>query len=66
MKTAVSGKGFWFIEPVKRSLKAGSVESVVELDDSMRRGVTSLPHCDPLSKTPYYKYVQVEIEKRPG
>lgn len=65
----------------------GSVESVVELDEGMLRGVTSLPHgygmrykgsqpigpqinrltaaahCEPLSKTPYHKYVRVEIEK---
>ena len=65
----------------------GSVESVLELDDGMRRGVASLPHgygmsykgseaigpqinrltasdhCDPLSKTPFHKYVPVHIEK---
>ena len=65
----------------------GSVESVLELDDGMLRGVASLPHgygmsykgsepvgpqinrltasahCDPLSKTPFHKYVPVHIEK---
>jgi anaerobic selenocysteine-containing dehydrogenase len=76
-------------DPIVCRNDTGSVESVVELDDGMRRGVTSLPHgygmgfrgsepigpqinrltdaarCDPLSKTPYHKYVQVQIEKRP-
>ena len=67
--------------------ETGSVESVLELDDGMLRGVASLPHgygmsykgsaangpqvnrltasahCDPLSKTPFHKYVPVQIEK---
>ncbi len=65
----------------------GEVESVVELDKGLLRGVATLPHgygmsykgsdpvgpqinrltasarCDPLSKTPYHKYVPVQIEK---
>lgn len=65
----------------------GRVESVVELDDGMRRGVVSLPHgygmsyrgsdpvgpqinrltaassCDPFSKTPFHKFVRIQIEK---
>ncbi len=65
----------------------GEVESVVELDSGLLRGVATLPHgygmrykgsdpvgpqinrltasasCDPLSKTPYHKYVPVQIEK---
>jgi len=65
----------------------GSIESVVELDDGLRRSVVSLPHgygmrykgsepigppinfltasghCDPLSRTPFHKYVPVRIEK---
>ena len=67
--------------------ETGSVETIVEFDDGMLRGVTSLPHgygmryrgsepigpqinrltasgyCDPLSKTPYHKYVRVQIER---
>jgi anaerobic selenocysteine-containing dehydrogenase len=63
------------------------IEVVVEIDDSVRRGVVTLPHgygmryqggppigpelnrltaaadCDPLSKTPYHKYVPVRIRK---
>lgn len=65
----------------------GEVESVVELDNGLLRGVVTLPHgygmsykgsdpvgpqinrltdsarCDPLTKTPYHKYVPVQIEK---
>jgi anaerobic selenocysteine-containing dehydrogenase len=65
----------------------GSVESLVELDQCLRRGVATLPHgygmrykggapagpqinkltataqCDPLSRTPYHKYVPVQISK---
>jgi anaerobic selenocysteine-containing dehydrogenase len=74
-------------DPIVCRNDTGRIESVVELDDGMRRGVTSLPHgygmsfrgsepigpqinrltgsahCDPLSKTPFHKYVQVSIEK---
>jgi anaerobic selenocysteine-containing dehydrogenase len=65
----------------------GSIEARVELDDSVRRGVVTLPHgygqryaggavvgpeinrlthgahCDPLSRTPFHKYVPVHIRK---
>lgn len=65
-----------------------SIEVVIEIDDSVRRGVVTLPHgygqryqggpaigpelnrlttsdhCDPLSRTPYHKYVPVHIRKR--
>ncbi|MDP2226234.1 MAG: molybdopterin-dependent oxidoreductase [Moraxellaceae bacterium] len=64
-----------------------SLTVVVEIDDSVRRGVVTLPHgygfryqdsapvgpelnrltdaahCDPLSRTPYHKYVPVHIRK---
>ncbi|NNM01808.1 MAG: molybdopterin-dependent oxidoreductase, partial [Gammaproteobacteria bacterium] len=67
--------------------EVGSIEVVVDLDDSIRRGVVTLPHgygmryrdsdpggpqinrltgkaaCDPLSKTPFHKYVPVHIER---
>ena len=63
-----------------------SLEVHVEPDDSVRKGVVTLPHgygqiyrhgervgpavnlltstahCDPLSKTPYHKYLPVQIE----
>ncbi|ABN00970.1 MULTISPECIES: molybdopterin oxidoreductase family protein [pseudomallei group] len=63
----------------------GSIEVVAELDDSVRRGMVTLPHgygmrykggppvgpelnrltsgahCDPLSRTPYHKYVPVHL-----
>jgi anaerobic selenocysteine-containing dehydrogenase len=79
------------IEPGDRVVcrsDTGSVESVVEMDRGLRRGVATLPHgygiqykggrplgpqinrltaashCDPLSKTPYHKYVPVRIEKQ--
>ncbi len=63
----------------------GAIEVVVELDDSVRRGVATLPHgygtryrggapvgpelnrltsaahCDPLTRTPYHKYVPARI-----
>lgn len=65
---------------------AGSIEVTVASDDTVRRGVVSLPHgygqrydggtgagpalnvltstthCDPLSKTPFHKYLPVQIE----
>lgn len=65
-----------------------SIAVVVELDDSVRRGVVTLPHgygqqgadgrvvgpalnrltdaahCDPLSRTPYHKYVPVHLRKQ--
>lgn len=65
----------------------GMLGVVVELDESLRRGVVSLPHgygmryqggdpvgpqlnrltssahCDPLSRTPYHKYVPVHVRK---
>ena len=74
-------------DPVICRNETGSVESIVELDDGLLRGVTTLPHgygmsykgsepigpqinrltaaanCDPMSKTPFHKYVQVQIEK---
>ena len=77
-------------DPVICRNETGSVESIVELDDGLLRGVTTLPHgygmsyrgskpigprinhltaaanCDPLSKTPFHKYVQVQIEKAVG
>lgn len=64
-----------------------SIAVVIEVDDSVRRGVVTLPHgygnsyqggapigpelnrltsaehCDPLSRTPYHKYVPVHIRK---
>ena len=64
-----------------------SINVVVEIDDSVRRGMVTLPHgygqryqggpaigpelnrltsgthCDPLSRTPYHKYVPVHIRK---
>jgi anaerobic selenocysteine-containing dehydrogenase len=64
-----------------------AIEVVVEIDESLRRGVVTLPHgygqryrggvpigpelnrltsathCDPLSRTPYHKYVPVHIRK---
>ncbi len=64
----------------------GSVQAVVQIDDSVRPGVVTLPHgygmryqdsapmgpeinrmtaaaeCDPLSRTPYHKYVPVTIQ----
>ncbi|MGY2292094.1 molybdopterin-dependent oxidoreductase [Pseudomonas sp. SDO528_S397] len=66
---------------------AGQIEVTVEVDDSVRVGVVTLPHgygmsykggpplgpqlnvltsgahCDPFSKTPYHKYVPVNIFK---
>lgn len=63
------------------------IEVVVEIDDSVRRGMVTLPHgygqrynggapvgpeinrltasdhCDPLSRTPFHKYVPVHIRK---
>lgn len=74
-------------DPVVCRNETGQVESVVELDDGLLRGVATLPHgygisykggdaigprinhltastdCDPFSKTPYHKYVQVSIAK---
>ena len=74
-------------DPVICRNETGQVESVVELDDGLLRGVATLPHgygmsykggdaigprinhltaaanCDPFSKTPYHKYVQVQIGK---
>ncbi len=68
----------------------GSIEAVVDVDDSVRTGMVTLPHgygmrfrdsgpigpelnrltgsdhCDPLSRTPYHKYVPVQIEKVVG
>ncbi len=68
----------------------GEVETVLEPDDTLRRGVVSLPHgygmsyegsapigpqinrltsaaaCDPLSRTPYHKYVPIHVEKVAG
>ncbi len=65
-----------------------SINVVVEIDDSVRRGMVTLPHgygqryqggpalgpelnrltsgdhCDPLSRTPYHKYVPVHIRKQ--
>jgi anaerobic selenocysteine-containing dehydrogenase len=65
----------------------GAIDVVVELDDSVRRGVATLPHgygtrfrggtavgpelnrltsaahCDPLTRTPYHKYVPVAIRR---
>ncbi|MDC0661116.1 molybdopterin-dependent oxidoreductase [Marinobacter sp. SS21] len=65
----------------------GSIEVVIEVDDSVRTGMVTLPHgygmrfrdsapigpelnrltgsdhCDPLSRTPFHKYVPVQIEK---
>ena len=64
-----------------------AIDVVIEFDDSVRRGVVSLPHgygnryqggaaagpvvnlltsrehCDPLSRTPYHKYVPVSIRR---
>jgi len=66
---------------------SGEISVVIEVDDSVRRGMVTLPHgygmryqgsepigpelnrltaanhCDPLSRTPYHKYVPVHIEK---
>lgn len=63
----------------------GELEVIVEIDDSVRRGVVTLPHgygmrykdsgpigpeinrlttgahCDPLTRTPYHKYVPVRL-----
>ncbi len=63
----------------------GEIEVVVEIDDSVRRGMVTLPHgygmrykdnaptgpainrlttgshCDPLTRTPYHKYVPVRL-----
>lgn len=63
----------------------GSIEVVVEVDDSVRRGVVTLPHgygnryrggepigpelnrltsgahCDPMTRTPFHKYVPVDV-----
>ena len=74
-------------DPVACRNDTGNIESVVELDDSLRRGVVTLPHgygmrykgsepigpqinlltasgnCDPLSKTPFHKYVPAHVEK---
>jgi len=82
-----AGLGLENGDPVVCRNETGSVESIVELDDGLLRGVTTLPHgygmrykgsepigprinrltaaanCDPLSKTPFHKYVQVQIEK---
>lgn len=65
----------------------GDIEVVVQVDDSVRTGMVTLPHgygmrfqdsspigpelnrltgsghCDPLSRTPYHKYVPVQIER---
>jgi len=65
----------------------GSIDVVIEIDDTVRRGMVTLPHgygmrhngseplgpelnrltssahCDPLSRTPYHKYVPVHIKK---
>jgi anaerobic selenocysteine-containing dehydrogenase len=65
----------------------GSIEVVVEIDDSVRRGMVTLPHgygmryaggpaigpelnrltsashCDPRTKTPFHKYVPVDVRK---
>ncbi|SMF99904.1 molybdopterin-dependent oxidoreductase [Burkholderia singularis] len=67
--------------------ETGCIEVVAELDDSVRRGMVTLPHgygmrykggapigpelnrltsgahCDPLSRTPYHKYVPVRLSK---
>ncbi|OZG72789.1 dehydrogenase [Hahella sp. CCB-MM4] len=67
--------------------KRGDITVTVQIDDSVRRGMVTLPHgygmryrngepngpalnmltagdhCDPLSKTPYHKYVPVSILK---
>jgi len=72
------------------STAKAQIEAVVAVDDSVRRGVVTLPHgygmrygnaaplgpeinrltasdhCDPLSKTPYHKYVPVRLEKAAG
>jgi len=64
----------------------GEIEVVVEIDDTVRRGVVTLPHgygmrykdsapigpeinrltssahCDPLTRTPYHKYVPVRVQ----
>lgn len=74
-------------ETVRCTSARGSIEVVVEVDDSVRRGVVTLPHgygqryrggpaigpelnrltsadhCDPLSRTPYHKYVPIHISK---
>ena len=71
---------------VRCRTERSSLEVCVEEDDSVRRGVVTLPHgygqryggespigpavnrltstshCDPLSKTPWHKYVPVHIE----
>jgi anaerobic selenocysteine-containing dehydrogenase len=71
------------------SSAAGAIEVTVEVDDSVRRGMVTLPHgygaryrggnpmgpqinvltsrshCDPLSKTPFHKYVPVRLEALP-
>ena len=63
----------------------GEIEVIVEIDDSVRRGMVTLPHgygmrykdgapvgpainrlttgahCDPLTRTPYHKYVPVHL-----
>jgi len=65
----------------------GSIEVMIQIDDSVRRGMVTLPHgygmgyrgstkigpelnrltssthCDPLSRTPYHKYVPVRVSK---
>ena len=80
-----AGLGLENGDPVICQNETGKIESVVELDDGLLRGVTTLPHgygmsyaggepigpqinhltasasCDPLSKTPYHKYVPVRI-----
>jgi len=66
----------------------GDIEVVIALDDTVRRGVVTLPHgygmryrdsapvgpqvnvltsgeqCDPRSKTPFHKYVPVDVRRR--
>jgi anaerobic selenocysteine-containing dehydrogenase len=65
----------------------GEIRVMIEVDDSVRRGVVTLPHgygmryrdgapngppvnvltssahCDPLSRTPFHKYVPVHVRK---
>ncbi|HEX4937657.1 MAG TPA: molybdopterin-dependent oxidoreductase [Candidatus Kapabacteria bacterium] len=74
-------------ETVSCASARDSINVVVEIDDSVRRGMVTLPHgygqrykgsapigpelnrltssthCDPLSRTPYHKYVPVHIQK---
>jgi anaerobic selenocysteine-containing dehydrogenase len=74
-------------DPARCQSDRAGIDVVIEFDDSVRRGVVSLPHgygnryqggtaagpvvnlltslehCDPLSRTPYHKYIPVRISR---